>query len=453
MITKLGRRAFLGGASVALALPMLESLAPRGSAQAGGMTPPRRLVVFYVPNGMPMASWTPSAEGADFPLSPILSPLAELRAESQVLTGLANRPAERVFRGSDDGGGDHSRGTGSFLTCARLRRTSGTDLRNGVSADQVVAQSLGGATRFPSLQLGLRAGNSTGNCDAGYSCAYGSNISWSGPSRPLARLTSPQAAFNRLFGGFDQGGTREEQARRLAYRTSVLDRVREDATRLHARLGQTDRRKLDEYLSSVREVEQRVARSGSLPAGCTVPAAPGADLDQTRRAEVMCDLMAIALQCDLTRVITFMVDNGGGNESYGFLGANGSHHDISHHQNDPEKIRQLVAIGTWEVAQFAYLLRRLRAVQNPDGSTLLDHSAALFSSELSDSNLHTHDNLPVLLAGRCGGQLTPNRHVAYPTERPMADLYLAMIRAVGATADRFGDDGTGVLDNLGPVSD
>ncbi len=452
MITRMGRRAFLGGAAVALALPALESLLPRGTAQAGGMTIPRRMLVYFVPNGMPMTSWTPAATGADFPLSTILAPLAELRSDVQVLTGLANRPAERVYRGSDDGGGDHARGTGSFLTCTRLRKTSGTNLRNGISADQMVAQSLANVTRFPSLQFGVRGSAVVGDCDAGYSCAYTTNITWSSATRPLSRLTTPQAAFNRLFGGFDLDGTREEQERRLAYRTSVLDYVHRDATRLTSRLGQTDRQKLDEYLTSVREVEQRVMGAIPLSASCVIPEAPQGTPDYPQHVRLMADLMTVAFRCDLTRVSTFMLDGAGGNAHYPFLGIPGGHHDISHHQNDPEKIRQLVTIGTWEVEQFAYLLRQLKAVREVDGSSLLDHSTVLFSSEISDSNLHTHDNIPTLLAGGCGGQFTTNRHVAYASERPVANLYTAMMRAMGLTIDRFGDDGTGVLENLGPIS-
>ncbi len=452
MNPKLTRRAFLGGAGVTLALPMLESLLPRGAARAGGMEPPRRMLAFFVPNGMPMAAWTPASEGEGFALSPILSPLQELRSEVLVLSGLANRAAERVYRGSDDGAGDHARGTGAFLTSARLLKTAGTNLRNGVSADQVVAAAVGAATRFPSLQIGISGGSVVGDCDAGYSCAYTANISWSGPARPLARLTSPQAVFDRLFGGLDLEGTPQEQARRRAFRTSVLDHVHRDAARLSSRLGASDRSKLDEYLTSVREVERRVADATPLPSACAIPAPPPNMADYPTRVRLMCDLMVLAFRCDITRVISFMLGNSGGNQGYDFLGVPSGHHDISHHQNDPEKIRQRQVIGTWEVAQLAHLLRAMREARELDGSTLLDRSTVLFSSELSDGNNHTHDDLPVLLAGRCGGRFATGRHVRYASERPIANLHIAMMRSMGASVERFGEDGTGALEGLGPVS-
>lgn len=452
MSARFGRRAFLGGAAVAIGLPLLESLGPRKAAHAGGAPPTRRMLVFYVPNGAPEAAWTPATTGRDFALSPILSPLADLRSEVLVLSGLANRPAERVFRGDDAGAGDHARGTGSFLTCARIRRTAGADLRSGVSADQVAAQAVGAATRFPSLQLAAAGGSVVGDCDAGYSCAYTANISWASPTRPLARLTSPLATFNRMFGGFDLRGTREEQARRRVYSTSVLDLVAADASRLSGRLGASDRARLDEYLTSVREVERRVADATPLPAGCAVPDAPPSGVSFASDVDRMCELMALAFQCDLTRVISFMIDNSGGNHRYDFVGARGGHHELSHHQGDPDKIRQLVAISTWQVERFASLARRLRDLRGPDGTSLLDETTALFSSEISDGNAHTHDRLPVLLAGRCGGQFDTGRHVAYASERPLANLYVSQLRAVGARVDRFGDDGDGALEDLGPVS-
>lgn len=450
MTTKLTRRALLGGAGVAVAIPALESLMPR-EARAGGSPPPRRMVIWYVPNGINGSTanaWRPATEGAGFALTPMLTPLGDLRSEVLVLTGLANRPAQASYMGTNDGPGDHARGTGSFLTGARLVKTDGTGIRNGVSVDQVAASVLGMGTRLPSLQLGIDGGSSTGGCDSGYSCAYSRNISWSSATTPLPKLTNPVTVFDRLFAG---GESAAAAARRRAYQSSVLDYVRREATGLQTRLGATDRAKLEEYLTAVRELERRIMTA---PGGvtCTAPPTPVAGLAYTEHVRVMNQLMAMALRCDLTRVVTFMLGNGGSGRDYGFIGAAGAHHELSHHQSDAEKIRKLQIIGTWEVQQFAGLLTQLRAMREPDGSSVLDHTTALFSSEIADGNGHWHYSLPVLLAGRCGGQFSTGRHVVYATERPIASLYLAMLRAVGVRAASFSLEGARVLENLGAVS-
>lgn len=451
MSTKLTRRALLGAAGVSIAVPALESLLPRRSAVAGGPTLPRRLIVWYVPcgiNGSAADAWRPATAGADYALSPMLAPLGALRSQVSVLTGLANRPAQATYMGMADGAGDHARGTGSFLTAARIVKTEGAGIRNGISMDQVAANAIGGTTRLPSLQLGIDGGAPTGGCDSGYSCAYARNISWSDATTPVPKLTNPGVVFDRLFAGGESSAMR---ARRAAYRTSVLDYVRGDAERLQPQLGATDRQKLDEFLTSVRELERRTAAMAG-PASCGAPMRPADGLAFASTVTVMNQLMALALRCDLTRVVTFMLGNAGSGRDYSFIGASGAHHELSHHMSDPEKLRKLQIIGTWEVQQFAALLTQLREMTEPDGSTVLDHTAALFSSEIADGNGHWHYSLPVLLAGGCGGQLTPGRHVVYPEERPIASLYLALLRAVGATATSFGLEGTRVLENLGPVS-
>jgi hypothetical protein len=450
MSTRITRRALLGGAGVALAIPALESLLPRKTARAGGSPIPRRLVVWYVPNGIngtgPNA-WRPVAEGAGYGLTPMLTPLGALRAEVSVLTGLANRPAQASYGGSNDGPGDHARGTGCFLTNARLVKTEGTGIRAGISMDQVAAAAIGMTTRFPSIQLGIDGGGSTGGCDSGYSCAYARNISWASPTTPLPKLTNPITVFDRLFAA---GESAALQARRRAYQASVLDYVRGDATRLQGVLGATDRAKLDEYLTAVRELERRVMMTGG--ATCMTPPRPVEGLAFAQHVTVMNQLMAMALRCDLTRVVTFMLGNAGSGRDYSFIGASGAHHELSHHQSDAEKIRKLQTIGTWEVQQFAALLTQLQAMREPDGSSVLDHTAALFSSEIADGNGHWHHSLPVLLAGRCGGQLNPGRHVVYGSEQPIANLFVALLRAVGAAVSSFGLEGNRTLANLGAVS-
>ena len=282
MTAKLTRRALFGAAGVALSIPLLESIAPRRSAVAGVPAPPRRLIVWYVPNGINGSSanaFRPVAAGAGYALTPMLMPLASLRAEFSVLTGLANRPAQATYMGSNDGAGDHARGTGSFLTGARIAKTEGAGVRNGVSFDQVAAAAIGAETRLPSLQLGVDGGSSTGGCDSGYSCAYARNISWADATTPVPKLTNPAVIFDRLFA---TGETPALRARRQAYQTSVLDYVRGDAERLQPRLGATDRQKLDEYLTAVRELERRIMAAADA-ATCEAPDRKSTRLNSSHR--------------------------------------------------------------------------------------------------------------------------------------------------------------------------
>ncbi len=447
MTTKLTRRALFGAAGVALSIPLLESVAPRRSAVAGVPVPPRRLIVWYVPNGINGSTanaFRPLAAGAGYALTPMLMPLSPLRSQFSVLTGLSNRPAQASYMGSNDGAGDHARGTGSFLTGARIAKTEGAGVRNGVSFDQVAAASIGASTRLPSLQLGVDGGSATGGCDSGYSCAYARNISLAGATTPVPKLTNTAVIFDRLFASGESAALR---ARREAYRTSVLDYVRGDAERLQPRLGATDRQKLDEYLTAVRELERRIMASAEATT-CETPPRPVDGLAYAETVTVMNSLMAMALRCDVTRVITFMLGNAGSSRDYAFAGAAGAHHELSHHMSDPEKLARLQTIGTWELRQFAALLTLLDGMHEADGSSLLDHSAVLFSSEISDGNGHWHHGLPVILAGRCGGELSPGRHVVYSEERPIAMLYLALLRALGVTASSFGLEGTRALEDL-----
>ena len=451
MTTRLTRRALFGAAGAALAIPLLESLSPRRAAQAGVPLLPRRIIVWYVPcgiNGSSANAFRPVTAGADYALPPMLAPLAALRSEVLVLSGLANRPAQASYLGVNDGAGDHARGTGSFLTNARIVKTEGAGVRNGVSFDQVAAAAIGAETRLPSLQLGIDGGAATGGCDSGYSCAYARNISWSDATTPVPKLTNPAVVFDQLFAG---GESEALRARRQVYQSSVLDYVLDDAARLSPRLGQTDRQKLDQYLTAVRELERRIL-SAAGPTTCVAPPRPVDGLAFADLVGVMNQLMAMALRCDATRVITFMLGNAGSSRDYSFAGAAGAHHELSHHMSDPAKLAKLQTIGTWEVQQFAALLGLLDGMREPDGTSLLDNTAVLISSEIGDGNSHPHAALPVLVAGRCGGALTPGRHVVYADERPIANLYLALLQAVGASTRSFGLEGTRVLENLGAVS-
>lgn len=433
------RRRFLRSALSGLAIPFLPSAVPR-AARAETVETPRRLLFWYVPNGIHMDGWTPTAAGPAYDLPAILQGLGDVQDDVSVLTGLS------ADAGSDSRGGDHARGTGCFLTSTLVRYTAGEDIENGISVDQVAAQAIGDQTPLPSLELGIEGGSSTGNCDSGYSCAYARNISWAGPTTPLPKLTDPLLVFERLFGSPAAGSTPEEQARDLLLRTSVLDYALDDAHRLQARLGATDRRKLDEYLTGVRSLETRVQALAEAVCDPDLDLSSGAELPDTVR--MMTDLSVAAFECDLTRVITFMLGNGGSGRTHPHLGITESHHSLSHHGNDPATLDKLVRIATWEVEAFADLVRKLGDTRDAMGERLIDHALVMFGSEIEDGNTHRHRNMPVLLAGAGGGAHTPGHHRVYDAHEPVADLYIAMLASLGVHVDTFGDDGTAPLAGL-----
>lgn len=438
---KLSRRLFLGGAGAVLTLPFLESMMAKNVKAAPNDI--RRILAFYVPDGIHMANYTPVDQGDQYTITKILEPLAPIRQKVLVLTGLANLPAR------PDGPGDHAAGTSGFLTCRHVVKTEGSNIKNGISMDQVAAAQIGGATRIPSMQLGIDGGSAAGDCDSGYSCAYARNISWASETQPLQKTVNPQVVWDILFGGFDPKATAEEQARQKTYRTSVLDYVLGEANSLSGKLGTTDKRKLDEYMTGVSELEKKIQKTGSGPV-CTAIDRPPADLPYPEHVKMMLDLMALAVQCDSTRVISFMLGNAGSNRSYPFLYANGQpisqgHHEISHHQNIQENFDMLTEIGRWEVEQYAYLLGKLNAIDEGMGITALDTSAVFFSSEIEDGNAHRHKNLPVLVGGSLGGTFKTGQHVVLPDETPMANLFISMLQGIGAPVETFGDNGTGPL--------
>nr|AYM54100.1 TAT pathway signal sequence domain-containing protein [Byssovorax cruenta] len=450
--SNVSRRAFLGGAAVVLGLPALESLMPR-QAFAEPKELRRRIIAFYVPNGVHMPAWTLAGQGTEFALSPILAPIERMRKKILVLSGLDNLPAR------PEGPGDHAAGTAGFLTCRHVVKTEGAGIKNGISMDQVAAQHLGQFTRIPSLQLGTSGGSSAGDCDSGYSCAYARNISWASETQPLPKAVNPQVVWDILFGGFDPKASAEEQARRLAYGTSVIDYALDESSSLMTRLGTTDKRKLDEYLTGVRELEKKIQKSASGPM-CTPMERPPSNLPYPEHVKLMLDLTAMAIQCDSTRVVSFMLGNALSGQTYPFLELgdgqplSGGHHEISHHQGLKVNFDKLTVIDRWEVEQFVYLLEKLDAIDEGDGVTALDTSAVFFSSELEDGNAHSHTNLPVLIGGSLGGKLTTGRHVAYKdgsktgNSTPIANLFISMLQGVGVDINTFGDDGTGPLPDL-----
>ncbi len=414
---------------------------------AAGNTPaskaaPNRMALLYVPNGKNMVDWTPSAEGelsAELPA--ILQPLAEHRKDFSILTGLTADKA----RHNGDGGGDHARALAAFLTGTQPRKTDGTDIRAGVSVDQVAASRLADQTRLGSLEIGTEAGSMAGNCDSGYSCVYSSTMSWRSATQPLPKEVNPKLVFERLFGA----GSAQERAKRDAQRKSVLDLVKEDFSDLNGKLGRNDQRKLDEYFSAVRDIEQRIERASKFadpkpPEGVAVPTGIPATYEE--HIKLMCDLMVLAFQTDTTRVCTFVLANEGSNKAYSFINVREGHHDLSHHGNDMEKKAKIAKINTFHTTQLAYLLGKLKSVKEGDG-TLLDHCMLAYGSGNSDGNAHNHDNLPILLAGRGCGTIQSGRHIAYPKETPLNNLWLSMLNRMKIQTQRLGDS-TGELKSL-----
>jgi hypothetical protein len=437
---RLGRRAFIsaGGAAV-IGLPLFEAFEPKLARAASGVP---RFVGFFVPNGKHMPFWKPATDGEDYALTPTLMPLAALKKKILLLTGLANQGAARRV------GGDHARGTGSFLTCTNIHTAaeiaSGTP-PNGISVDQVIADQIGSATRIASLQLGL----TNQGRDQGYGSEFIQNVSFDKNGKFLPKTVNVADAFDTLFEGFDPTASAADVERRRLFKASVLDFVGEQAKALSPSISRSDNLKLDQYLTSVRELEQRLQNDpGMGAAACATakkPSNPAAIPDQIR---AMLDVMVLALQCDATRVITYMMGNGGDGAINGFpwLGVPDHHHGIAHHMGQEANYDKLKKVDLWEVEQLAYLLGKLDAVVEGQG-TLLDNTLVLYSSEISDGNRHNHDDLPVLLAGGSNVGVRSGRHVRYDRQ-PIASLYFSLIQAMGASATQFGDDGTGPLPDV-----
>jgi Protein of unknown function (DUF1552) len=442
----LPRRHFIRGLGAAIALPMLDSMVPTAFGQAAKAAarkaPPLRLSFVYVPNGIVMKNWTPAADGAAFELPGILQPLAPFRNQSMVISGLINHQANAL----GDGGGDHARAGASFLTGTHPKKTGGTDLFAGISADQVAAQQIGQGTRLPSLEIGLDDNRVVGHCDSGYSCAYTNSIAWRGPSTPLPPETNPRLLFERLFGDFDPSVSAETRARRANYRKSILDSAREETRKLLGQVGPADRHKLDEYLTTIRDLEKRIEQAETIAPAVRpdIDKPSGIPSDFSEHARLMYDLQALAFQADLTRVATMVVGREGSVRTYEQIGVSDPHHPLSHHRSRPEALAKLTKINTYHVELFAHFLHRLQSTKDGDG-TLLDHSMIVYGCGISDSNRHTHENLPVLVAGGGNGTLKGDRHVKVVENTPITNLYLSLLDRMEVRADKLGDS-TGKLE-------
>lgn len=441
---QLSRRTILRGMGVAMSLPWLEAMGPltawADAPTSADKTAPNRMAFIYVPNGKNMVDWTPKKDGAEFDLPSILQPLAPVKEKLTVLTGLTADKA----RANGDGGGDHARALAAFLTGTQPRKTDGTDIRAGISVDQVAAQRIGSQTRLPSLEIGCEHGAMAGNCDSGYSCVYSSTMSWRSATQPLPKEVNPKLAFQRLFSTVPNA----KRAERDAHRKSILDFVREDSKDLAGKLGTNDVRKLDEYFAAIRDIELRIERAEKLPPVKTpdyaAPTAIPAAYDEHIR--LMYDMMVLAFQADVTRVITCVVANEGSNKPYPFVGAPEGHHDLSHHGNNADKKEKIRKINLFHTQQLAYLLKKLNETPEGDG-TLLDHAMISYGSGNSDGNAHNHDDLPVLLAGGGCGTLKTGRHVRYPKETPLNNLWLAMLDRMDIDVAKLGDS-SGALSGL-----
>jgi hypothetical protein len=436
----LNRRTFLRGLGAAVALPYLDSMTPAFAAKSAKA--PVRMAFVYVPNGMDMRNWTPDHEGKLGTLPRILKPIESLKSEVTILGNLTHNNGRALL----DGAGDHGRCCGSYLTGVQPRKTL-VDIKCGISCDQIVANQIGGQTRFPSLEIGLEDSRQAGDCDSGYSCAYTNNLAWKSETQALPPVLDPRALFERLFGD-GVSLSPEARARRDKFRRSVLDFVTEDTRKLERDLGPTDRRKLDEYLSSIREIERQMekAEKDNSRVDPGMPKPYGVPADFAEHFKLMTDMMTVAFQSDMTRVMTFLVTHEGTSRPYREIGIPDGHHPLTHHRNDPALMEKVAQINCYQFAQFAQWLEKLKSIQEGDG-TLLDNSMIVYGAGLADGNAHAHDNLPTLVAGRGGNYFKPGRRLVYRKETPMSNLFLTMMDRMGVKADYFGDS-TGRLDGL-----
>ena len=431
IVTKrqVSRRALLRGAGAVIGLPFLDAMRPALAAPGGKQA--RRIGVVYVPNGIIMRDWQVKKIGTGFDFPRILKPLERFREDIVVVSGLSNHAANKAK------GGGHAKASGSFLSGALPKYTAGADVHAGTTFDQIAAQRFGPETRVPSLQLGCEDSRMIGNCDTGSSCAYTNTISWKNPDTPMAVEVNPRSVFERLFGTVDPSLDAETRARRALYKKSILDLTRENTQRLVSSLGSTDRRKMDEYLTSIREVEVRITKAENDPEIPLGEKPSGIPFSYREYVKLMFDLQTIAFQSDLTRVSTMMLGREGSVRVYPEIGVPDPHHPLTHHRNNEDFIEKVTKINEHHVELFSYFVERLKATQDGDG-TLLDHSTILYGGAISDGNQHSNHNLPLVIAGRAGG-LRGGRHVEAEAKTPAANLFVDILNRSGVEVESFGD--------------
>jgi len=433
----------LRGLGAAIALPALDAMTP-ALARAAQAKSPTRLSFVYVPNGVIKQDWTPKAEGAGYELTRILKPLERHRQDLYVLSGLCDQNGNAL----GDGPGDHARAGASYLTGVHCRKTAGADIQAGVSADQIAARVHSSHTRLPSLELGCEDSRTVGNCDSGYSCAYTNSISWRSPNTPMPPEMNPRLVFERMFGTIDTSLDPQTRERRARYRKSILDLVQDDTRKLVGTLAPSDRRKVDEYLTAVREIELRIAgaEKDNRELAPTIEKPAGIPIAFDEYVKLMYDLQVVAFQTDLTRVTTMMVGREGSLRVYPEIGIPDPHHPLTHHRNNPDWIEKVTRINTLHTELFGYFLNRLKTTPDGDG-TLLDHSMIVYGSGLGDGNDHTHEDLPILLAGRGGGAFKSGRHLRFAEGTPITNLYLTLLDRMDVRPETLGDS-TGKLQHL-----
>lgn len=429
----LPRRKFLTGMGAAVAVPFMDAMLP-ALARAQSPRAPLRMAFVYVPNGIDMRHWNPDYEGALGVLPRTLAPLEPFKSEITLLGNLTHNTGRALL----DGAGDHGRCSGSYLTGVQVNK-SVVDVRASVSCDQLVAGAMD--TRLPSLEVGLEDARQAGDCDSGYSCAYTNNLAWRNETQPLPPVLDPRALFDRLF-GVDASVGPEARAQRNRYRRSILDFIAEDARALQTVLGPTDRRKLDEYLGAIRDIEVQIDRAerdnAQIDPGMLRPY--GVPQDFAEHFKLMTDMITVAFQADITRVVTFLVTREGTSRAYREIGISDGHHPLTHHRNQVDLMDKVAEINRYHVRQFAGWIERLHASPEPAGSgSILDNSMIVYGAGLADGNRHTHDDLPTLIAGRGGGSIQPGRRIVYRRETPMCNLFLTMMDRMGVHMEHFGD--------------
>lgn len=437
------RRTFLKGLGTAVALPFLDAMIPAAAkAQSIAAANPIRMAFVYVPNGIDMRHWNPSYEGPLAELPRTLQPMSPFKQDITLLGNLTHNTGRALL----DGAGDHGRCSGSYLTGVQVKKTL-VDIKASVSCDQLVANQIGRQTRFASLEVGLEDARQAGDCDSGYSCAYTNNLAWRNENQPLPPMLDPRSLFDRLFGE-DAGLSPEARAQRNRYRRSILDFISEDTRSLQGNLGPSDRLKLDQYLNSIRDIELQIEKAekenSQINPGMARPY--GVPQDFAEHFKLMTDMITVAFQADLTRVVSFLVTREGTSRAYREIGISDGHHPLTHHRNQVELMDKVAEINLYHVQQFAKWIGVLKSLTEPGGS-ILDNSMIVYGAGLSDGNSHLHHDLPTLIAGRGGNFIKPGRRIVYRRETPMCNLFLTMMDRMGTHLEHFGDS-TGYLSGL-----